>query len=62
MTQAAPRMGRWWQDPDVLAAGAREGAAYLQDLHAVGRRFAARTGRPTPRSRTWLDAYAESAR
>jgi hypothetical protein len=62
VTQAAPRMGRWWQDPEVLAAGAREVAAYLQDLHAVGRRFAARTGRPTPRPRTWFDAYAESAR
>lgn len=35
-------------------------AAYLEDLHAVGRRFAAK--RPTSRPRTWLHAYAESAR
>jgi hypothetical protein len=55
-------MGRWWQDPEVLAAGAREVAAYLQDLHAVGRRFATHTRLPTPRPRTWLAAYAEAAR
>jgi hypothetical protein len=59
---AAPRMGRWWQDPDVLASGAREVAAYLTDLHAVGRRFATNTRRRQPRHWTWLDAYAESAR
>jgi hypothetical protein len=63
VTQAALRMGRRWQDPEVLAARApAEVAAYLQDLHAVGRRFATNTRRPTPRPRTWLDAYAESAR
>jgi hypothetical protein len=62
VTQAAPRMGRWWQDPEVLAAGARDVAAYLQDLHAVGRRFATNTRRRQPRPWTWLDAYAESAR
>jgi hypothetical protein len=55
-------MGRWWQDPEVLAAGAREVAAYLQDLHAVGRRFATHPRRPTPRPRAWLNAYAESPR
>jgi hypothetical protein len=55
-------MGRWWQDPAVLAAGAREVAAYLTGLHAVGRRFATNTRRPTPRPRTWVEAYAESAR
>lgn len=56
------RVGGWWQDPDVLAAGACQGAAYLQDLHAVGRRFATNTRRRQPRHWTWLDAYAESAR
>jgi hypothetical protein len=54
------RVGAWWGDLEVLAAGADEVAAYLTDLHAVGRRFATR--RSTPRPRTWLDAYAESAR
>lgn len=53
-------MGAWWEDLEVLAAGAHEVAAYLTDLHAVGRRFA--TLRTTPRPRTWLDAYAASAR
>ena len=47
-------------DPEILAAGADEVAAYLSDLHGVGRRFVTR--RPTSRPRTWLDAYAESAR
>ena len=53
-------MGAWWMDPEVIAVGADEVAAYLTDLHAVGRRFATR--RPTSRPPTWLDAYGESAR
>jgi hypothetical protein len=58
----AGRVGSWWREPDVLTAAAREGEAYLQDLHAVGRRFATNTRRRQPRHWTWLDAYAESAR
>jgi len=51
VTQA--RMGGWWQDPDVLAAGAREVAAYLTDLHAVGRRFEDKGYDPGPVDGIW---------
>ena len=51
----------WYQDPDTLDALVRETADYLKSLHGVGRRFATASPRRTGR-RTWLGAYADSAR
>jgi hypothetical protein len=52
----------WYYDPDTLDALARETAEYLKHLHGVGRRFATNNRPCALGQRTWLNAYAESAR